>query len=79
MTAQVLSLDGARVSARRVIDVEAFNSASHPSGVLFREFVRVRSDVEREARRMFGDAPRRKLAYITYEDVVDAPELDPVA
>ena len=74
MTAQVLSLDGARVSARRAVP---FEHATHAT--LVKVLDRLRRQVAPEAESMFQSARRSSTVYITYEEVVDAPELDPVA
>lgn len=72
MTAQLLSVDGARVSARarlfadEVIDVQPVLD-------------RLAREVGRKAGEMFGDLEQQHHLYITYEVVAVLPEPDPAA
>ena len=73
MTAQVLSLDLPRISARAEIDA---TDMSWPAVV--KTIDRLSRQVRLEAEKTFS-GNRRAVIYLTYEEFVDMPEIGPVA
>lgn len=79
MTAEVLSLDGARVSARHVLHGETLDVARVPGMILAEHVDRLRREVAREAEKQFGDLPQTEYVYLTAEVVAAFPEPEPAA